>query len=150
MEANEDFMQAVGGMVLTQRTVFNIPQEELKSYYLKTAFLTCPNYCTPQRTEQQILNHLFDEQKKVLSVLTYLMRTPWADGIPALHEISSPYLLQAHVSVKERKKVSEGVAEHVRFLAHLMGDRDTLRQLYTLYVQHYNNLSRLLKKKAGE
>lgn len=150
METNEDFTQMVGGMVLTQKTVFNIPEGELRSYYLKTAFLTCPNYCTPQRTEQQILNHLFDEQKKVLSVLTYLMRTPWADGIPALHEISSPYLLQSQVSVKERKKVSDGVAEHVRFLARLMGDRDTLKQLYALYILHHNNLGRLQKKKTGE
>ena len=74
------------------------------------------------------------------------MRTPWAEGIPTLHEISSPYLLQGHIALKERKKASEGVAEHIRFLAHLMGDRDTMRQLYALYSRHYTNLSRLLKK----
>lgn len=146
MEANEDFMKTVGGMVPTQKTVFGIPDEELKNYYLKMAFMTCPDYCTPRRTERQMLNHLYEEQKKVLGMLAHLMRTPWKNGIPALHEISSPYLLQGHISRKERLKVSEEVSEHIRFLSHLVGDYDTLRQLYDLYVRHYNNLSRLLKK----
>lgn len=150
MEANEDFMKTVGGMVPMQKTVFDIPEAELRSYYLKTAFLTCPDYCVPRRTERQMLNHLYEEQKKVLGMLTHLMRTPWKDGIPALHEISAPYLMQAHISLKERRKVCEEVSGHIRFLSNLVGDYDTMRLHYALYVRHYNNLKRLLKKEEKE
>lgn len=146
MEANEDFMQTVGGMIPTPTIVFNIPEEEQRSYYLKTALLLCPDYCTPGRTERQMLRHLYEKQKKILSMLTYLLRTPWENGIPALHEISSPFLLQGHISLKERKKVSESLSEHIRFLSHLASEHNTIRQLHALYVQHYNNLKRLLEE----
>lgn len=62
METKDGLVQTVDGMMFTQKTVFNIPEGVLISYYLKTAFLKCLNCCVLSRTEQQILNLLFDEQ----------------------------------------------------------------------------------------
>lgn len=146
MEIDERSVSVVGGMVPKERAVFSIPDEELKAYYLKEAVLLSPSYCTPNRTEFEILSILQKEQKKILNFLTTLISCSWEESVLNLHLISVPYLLEPQVSEKEKRRVSSQLTEYIRLSSFLAGNRYVATELYTLYNRHNVNVVRLLKQ----
>ena len=105
---------------VVSKNVFGITDEGLKSFFLKEAVLLVPSYCTPNRNEFQILSILLKEYKKILEFFTQLNSFPWKLGIPDMHDVCIPYLLQDSLSAKERKRVGGEISRHIHFLTLLV------------------------------
>lgn len=131
---------------LVQRNVFGITDEGLKNFFMKEAVLLIPSYCTPNRTEFELLSILQKEYKKILEFLTQLNSYPWKVGIPDMHDICIPYLLQDSLSAKERKRVSGEISRHIHFLTLLVSNQHISKELYKYYMQCEENLIRILRK----
>ena len=131
MEMKEETtVTMVGGMEVKDKRVFSIPDEELKAFYLKEAVMLAPTYCSPNRSEHQMLCILQREYKKTLGFLDQLSSYHWELNIPNLHEICIPYVLQQTIPFKERKAACNEISAHIRFLAFIAGNQHIAKELY--------------------
>lgn len=142
MNNQESSLQAISVLEAKQKSVFGIPDDELKSYFLKEAILLLPDSCTPNRSEKEILIMLYKKQKSIIEFLGQLTATPWDLAIPNLYEVSTPYLLQDNIHLKERKQVSDQISKHLRFLSAIIGNQHLAKTLFN----HYRLQSVKLKK----
>lgn len=117
MNNQELSSQPISVLEAKQKSVFGIPDEELKNYFLKEAVLLLPDNCTPNRSEREILIILYKKQKSIIEFLSQMTPIPWSLAIPNLYEVSTPYLLQDNIRLKERKQVSDELSKHLRFLS---------------------------------
>lgn len=151
MKTNETQTSALSDELnVISKSVFSITDEGLKSFFLKEAVLLIPSYCTPNRNEFQILSILLKEYKKILEFFTQLNSFPWKLGIPDIHDVCIPYLLQDSLSAKERKRVGGEISRHLHFLTLLISNQHISKELYKYYTQCEDSLSRILRKYPDE
>lgn len=150
METEQSTVQTLGGMTLTSKNVFFIPDEELKNFYLKFAYLSNPNACSVNRTEFQLLNILFKDLKKRREALGKFNEHTWDKGMMEIQTSHMYYLTRESLPPKERVRINNCVSEHLTFLTQMAGNSRTMRQMYEVYARHYHNVERLLKQYDGE
>lgn len=147
MENDQESVQAVvGGMELRSIHVFDIPDIELKDFYLKEAFLMAPHHCTPNRSEFELLSILRREYKKLIGFLSQLNNIHWMECIHNLQTTHGFYLTQNQISQNERLKTNADFIKHLHSLTLLIENQEKTKQLFGIYTQHYVNLERLLKQ----
>lgn len=145
MKNEQEAVQAVGGMELRSINVFDIPDAELKDFYLKQAFLMTPHHCTPNRSEFELLSILRREYKKLIGFLSQLNNTHWTECLHSLQTTHGFYLTQNQISQNERLKTNADFIKHLHSITLLIENQNTGKRLFCVYNQHYVNLERLLK-----
>lgn len=144
MNNQELSSQPISVLEAKQKSVFGIPDEELKNYFLKEAVLLLPDNCTPNRSEREILIILYKKQKSIIEFLSQMSSIPWSLAIPNLYEVSTPYLLQDNIRLKERKQVSDELSKHLRFLSAITGKQHLAKTLFNYYRLQSVKLKKLL------
>lgn len=142
MEAN----QTVSGMVQIPTTVFHIPDEELKAFYLKEAFLLDPQACDTRQSEYWMLMILQKRLKRILALLSMLNSHPWYESLVSIQTVNGFYLTQDNISREERLKVNSDLLKHQKIIAYISSKQNISQELHMLINKHYLNVTRLLKQ----
>lgn len=129
-----------------QKNIFVLSQDALKEFYLKEAVLLSPTYCSPNRTEYELLMILRKEYERISVFLSQLNSFQWELCIPNLHEICVPYMFQSPAPLKIRRTVIDQISAHIRFLTTIVANRHITKDLGKYYDQHLTNVKRLLKE----
>lgn len=146
METNETTARAVGGMEVQPKHKFFIPTKELKDFYLKEAVLLFPHYCTPERTEYELLCILQSEYKTILTLFAQMTSSSWDAGLSTVYSVAASYMMQSEHSVSDKKRMNAAVAEHIGAVSSLLARRTMLGKLQGIYNMHCENLSRLIRQ----
>lgn len=151
METEQVTVQpTVGGMITASQNAFVIPNEDLKDFYLKFAFLLNPDSCSVNRTEFERLSILQKDLKKILSALTNLNTHPWNEGIAEIQISCGAYSIQDNLSKKERMQMNTSTGKHLQFLTQMAMNSPVYKLLYRNYHSHYIQVEKILKQMTKE
>lgn len=153
MEETQKASTGVGSVKLTTVKVLNLPENDLKDYYLKMASMLFPTSCTSQKSEYEILCTLFNEVQRLAKGLNKINSVQWNGSIIDIQQITGVYLLEESINKKERKRINESMLNHLKILSQLHNTLTITKKLTEICIRHCTNITELIvreKEKCNE